>query len=105
MTMHLRPLREAEKRSIKKVSHSRTEEARLVERATMIRLASEGKTVPQIAAMLDLDEKTVRKWVKRFAEQGLVGLTDAPRSAAPPRYTPEVKAEIVATALRRPKEL
>ena len=35
----------------------------------------------------------------------MTGLADAPRSGAPARYTPEVKAEIVATALRRPKEL
>lgn len=105
MTLRLRALTEEETRVIKKVSQSRTEEARLVERATIIRLASEGKTVPQIAAEVRNDEKTVRKWLKRFAEQGLTGLADAPRSGAPARYTPEVKAEIVATALRRPKEL
>lgn len=105
MTIRLRPLTEEEKRIITKVSHSRTEEARLVERATLIRLASEGQRVPQIAATLNLDEKTVRKWLKRFAEEGLAGLSDAPRSGAPPRYTPEVKAEIVATALKRPREL
>lgn len=105
MTLRLRALTEEETRVIKKVSQSRTEEARLVERANIIRLANEGKTVSQIAAAVSIDEKTVRKWLKRFAEQGLVGLADAPRSGAPARYTPEVKAEIVATALRRPKEL
>lgn len=105
MTLRLRRLTEEETRVIKKVSQSRIEEARLVERATIVRLASEGKTVPQIAAAVSIDEKTVRKWLKRFAEQGLAGLADAPRSGAPSRYTPEVKAEIVATALRRPREL
>lgn len=105
MTLRLRPLTGEESRAIKKMSQSRTEEARLVERASMIRLASEGQTVPQIAAALDLDGKTVRKWLKRFTEHGLAGLSDAPRPGAPSRYTAEVKAEIVATALKRPREL
>lgn len=105
MTLRLRPLTAEETRVIKKMSQSRTDEARLVERASMIRLASEEKTVPQIAAALDLDGKTVRKWLKRFAEHGLAGLNDAPRSGAPSRYSAQVKAEIVATALKRPKEL
>jgi len=105
MTLHLRPLTAEESRAINKMSHSRTEEARLVERANIIRLASEGQTVPQMADALDLDGKTVRKWLKRFAEHGLAGLSDAPRSGAPSRYTAQVKAEIVATALKRPKEL
>jgi transposase len=105
MTLRLRTLTEEETRVIRQVSQSRTEEARLVERATIIRLASEGKTVPRIAAEVRSDEKTVRKWLKLFAEQGVTGLADAPRSGAPARYSPEVKAEMVATALRPPKEL
>ena len=37
--------------------------------------------------------------LKRFSEQSLAGLFDAPRSGAPTRYTPEVKAQIGAPAL------
>ena len=105
MVLHLRPLTEEETQTIKKWSQSRTEEARLVERAKIIRLASEGELVPQIAEALSVNEKSVRKWLKRFAEQGLAGLEDTPRSGAPSCYTPEVKAQIIATALTNPREL
>lgn len=105
MVLRLRALTEEERRTIQKWSQSRTEEARLVERAKIIRLASEGHQVAEIAGEVDLDEKTVRKWLKRFAEQGPSGLEDAPRSGAPSRYTPEVKAQIITAALTNPREV
>ena len=40
MALHMRPVTEEEAQTIKKWSQSRTEEARLVERAKIIRLAS-----------------------------------------------------------------
>jgi len=103
--LHLRVLTEEEKQTIQKWSQSRTEAARLVERAKIIRLASEGHHVPQIAEMVGINEKSVRKWLKRFAGQGPSGLEDAPRSGSPSRYTPEVKAQIIAVALTNPREV
>jgi transposase len=105
MALHLRPLTEEETKTIKKWSQSRTEEARLVERAQIIQLASAGRQVSEIAETLGINEKTVRKWLKRFAEQGPSGLEDASRSGAPSRYTPEVKARIIALALTNPREV
>lgn len=46
-------------------SRSRTEPARRVERATIIRLGSEGQLVPQVAQALGLCEAAVRKWIKQ----------------------------------------
>src|SRR6266700_2543840 len=105
MALHLRALTEEESKTIKKWSQSRTEEARLVERAQIIRLASESKPVAEIAEAMDVNEKTVRKWLRRFEKQGVQGLIDAPRSGAPSRYTSEVKACIIAAALTNPREL
>jgi transposase len=105
MALHLRALTEEESQTIKKWSQSRTEEARLVERAKIVTLANAGQPVPEIAEALGINEKTVRKWLKRFAEQGPAGLQDAPRSGAPSRYTPEVKAQIIAAALTNPREV
>jgi transposase len=34
-----------------------------------------------VSAALGIDEKTVRNWLKRFREDGLEGLDDAPRSS------------------------
>jgi transposase len=105
MALRLRALTEEEAQRIQKWSQSRTEEARLVERAKIIRQASEGQRVPEIAEALGINEKSVRKWLKRFSEHSLAGLFDAPRSGAPTRYTPEAKAQIIATALTSPRQL
>ena len=101
----LRPFTPEEKRVIAKLSRSQTASARLVERAKMLQLGSEGQTVPQIAEVLGLNEKTIRKWFKRFEQQGLAGLEDAPRSGAPSRYTVENKARVLQAARTRPSEL
>jgi transposase len=105
MAIRLRPLTEEEQKTITRWSRSRTEPARRVERATIIRLASEGKGVPQVAAEVGLCEAAVRKWIKQLNACGLVGLEDAPRSGAPSRYTAEVRGQIIATALTPPGEL
>lgn len=105
MPLRLRALTEEESQAIKKLSHSRTETARLVERAKIIRLASEGQTVPQMAQTLGVSEKMVRLWLKREDSQGLAGLQDAPRSGAPVHYPPEVRAQLIATALTPPGDL
>lgn len=103
--LRLRALTEEEARVIPKLARSQTASARLVQRGQIIQLASQGKTIPEIAAALRCTSSVVRKWFKRFGEQGLAGLNDAPRSGAPSRYTAESKALVVATARTRPSEL
>ncbi len=105
MTLRLGALTAEEAQAITKLSHSRTEAARVVERAKIIRLASEGQSVPRIAQTLGVGEKMVRLWLKRFTEAGLAGLEDAPRAGAPAHYWPEVRAQLIATALTHPREL
>jgi len=102
--LSLRSCTAEEKRVITQLAHSQTAAVRLVERAKILQLGSEGKTVPHIAAALNLNEKTVRKWFKRFEQQGLAGLEDAARSGAPSRYTPENKARVLQAARTRPSE-
>ena len=94
-----------EQRVIAKLARSQTASARLVERAKILQLGSEGQTVPQIAQARGLHEKTVRKWFKRFEQKGLAGLEDAPRSGAPSRSTAENKARVLQAARTRPSEL
>src|SRR5436305_1253503 len=103
--LHLRTLNEEEERVIRKLAHSRTASARLVQRAQIIELASQGQTIPQIMQQLHLSEHMVRKWWKRFELQGLAGLEDAPRPGAPSRYSAENKARVLEAALTRPKAL
>src|SRR5437660_9229957 len=101
----LRPFTPEEKRVIAKLSRSQSASARLVERAKILQLGSEGQSVPHIAEVLGLNEKTIRKWFKRFEQEGLAGLEDAPRSGAPSRYTVENKARVLQAARNRASEV
>lgn len=103
--LRVRSLTAEEQRVIAKLARSQTASARLVQRAQILHLGSQGQTVPQIAHELGLDENTVRKWFQRFNVQGLVGLEDAPRSGAPSRYTAENKARVLEAALTSPQVL
>jgi transposase len=103
--LRLRALTSEEERVISKLARSKTASKRLVERAKIIQLAKEGQTIPQIMQQLHLSEPTVRKWWKRFEQQGLAGLEDAARPGAPLRYPPENKARVLEAALTRPTDL
>jgi transposase len=103
--LRLRPLSEEEARVIPKLARSQTASARLVRRAQIIHLARQGKMIAEIAGELGCSPNGVRKGFKRFSERGLAGLEDAPRSGAPPRYTPETKARVIVLARTRPSDL
>ena len=103
--LRVRAFTPEEQQVITKLAHSQTASVRLVARAKILHLASQGQTVPQIAEAMGLHEKTVRKWFKRFEQAGLAGLEDAPRSGAPTRYTAENKARVLQAARTRPSEL
>lgn len=105
MAIRVRALTDKEKETLETRSRSRTEEARVVERAKIVLLASGGLFVPAIAKELGLDEIWVRVWIKRFNVGGLDGLKDKSRSGRPPTYTPERVGEVVATSLTNPKSL
>ena len=103
--IRLRALTSEEQQMIERLAHSRTAEARLVERARMLWHASQGLSVPAIASELGLHAQTVRHWLKRFNALGLEGLHDLARGGRPATYTPEQVAEVIATALTDPQTL
>jgi transposase len=105
MTIRLREMTKEEVEKIQRLANSRTAEARLVERANIIRVAHEGKRGKAVAKELGLNPATVRKWLKRFNGTGLERLQDAERPGKPPQYTPEQVGEVVATALTNPSTL
>jgi len=94
-----------EAETVQRLSHARTEPARLVERAKIIWQSHQGKTVPAIAAELRLSQPMVRLWLKRFNSTGLAGLQDKPRSGRRATYAPEAVSDIIAAALTPPQEL
>lgn len=86
-----------DRRELERLSSSRTDEARLVERAKMIMGALVGKRNDEIAAELAIRPGTVGIWRRRFAAEGWQGLRDRKRPGTPPRYPPiELRNRVLA---------
>lgn len=103
--LRLRLLTTDEQNAIAHLRQSRTAAARVVERARIIWLASQGWRVPAIATELRLHEQTVRLWLKRFNAAGLEGLQEAPRRGRPTTYTRAEVGAVIAAALTNPQHL
>jgi transposase len=74
---------------------TRQEIGRVSQRAQMILLSAQRRTVPEIARIFDIEYKTVRKWMRRFDAHGPVGLYDEPRSGRPRKLTENVQDKLV----------
>src|SRR6267154_1497444 len=85
----------AQQEELERRANGRTFAARVVERARIILWSALGKAKQEIAGQLGIARQTVRRWEKRFLEQGMKGLEDAPRSGRPRRIQPEQIAQIV----------
>jgi transposase len=79
--IYVRPLTDDERRVLQRLA--RAEVGRVSERMPMVLLSSRHYAVPQIAAIFDCDEATVRTWLGRFETDGVDGLRDRPRSGRP----------------------
>jgi transposase len=83
---------------------SKSSPARVVERARIILLASDGLPAETIAERVGCSRPTVVLWRQRYAQGGLDALADAPRSGAPPRLPASTRKDILATTLTPPPE-
>src|SRR5262245_3260663 len=77
-------------------------EHRDVIRARIVLAAAAGTCNATIAVEVGVHVGTVRKWRGRFADHGLPGLEDLPRSGRPRRFTPVQVAEVKALACTLP---
>jgi transposase len=84
------------------MSRSRTEEARMVERARLVLACLEGKEIQQVAREVGSSIPTVSKWRKRFAREGLRGLRDRPRPGKPPMYGVAFRDRVLALLEQTP---
>lgn len=79
-------------------ARSSTMEFRQVERAKIVLELASGRSNADVARSLGTDHVKVCRWRKRFAERGLDGLADAPRSGRPLTYRHADRLKIVRTA-------
>src|SRR5256885_14782663 len=66
---------------------TQTKEARVFRRAQAVREVIKGQRLHTVSDTLHLTYSALRKWVHRFAHQGVQGLADHPRSGRPPKVT------------------
>lgn len=82
---------------------TRQETGRVSQRAQMILLSAQQRTVPEIAGIFDVEYKTVRKWMRRFNTHGPAGLYDEPRSGRPRKLTEPVRDKLVEMVQQDPE--
>ena len=75
-----------DRKELERLGSSRTDQARLVERAKIVLGCLAGERNDQIAARMKLQANTVAMWRKRFMEGGIAALHDRARSGKPPIY-------------------
>jgi transposase len=88
---------------LERIVRAVSSEVRMVERAGIVLAAAEGLKGVEIAERVGCSEPTVVKWRGRYAEKGMDGLRDAPRSGAPLTHGPETRALLIAKACTRPE--
>src|SRR5262245_30922676 len=76
----------------------------MVVRAKIVLAADDGAANAAIARQLGLGVDAVRRWRRRFSEQGLAGLADRKRPGRPKIYGPAEQLTIVATITQRAPE-
>jgi transposase len=75
----------------------------LVLRSRIVLAAAAGRANQQIASELEIPQVTVGKWRRSFAELGLEGLRDAPRSGRPPKHDAAVWQKVQTLACQQPE--
>jgi len=86
-----------ERSKVDHLARSRAEEARLVQRARIIRYLLEGKSVAQTARELNTRPNTVIEWRRRFEKEGTKGLCDRSRPGKPIHYGKEFRDKVLKT--------
>ena len=105
MKEHIVRLQDGARQSLQELVQFGTRSVRVVRRALILLKSDEGFTDEEIAEHVGCSDRTVRSVRKRFCTEGVDrALYDAPRSGAPPTFTPRQQQQVVALACTDPPE-
>jgi len=93
---------EEDRKRLEVLVKSRTDEARLVERARMVLMCLDGKKVIDIARECRTRSNTVIYWRNRFKNGGVTALGDLPRSGKPRVYGEDFRNKVLTTLEKKP---
>ena len=97
-------LTDEERTELENLSRRTTVDYRIGLRARMILLSADGHSNIEVGRRLSCSRATVEKWRKRWFEEGLDGVSDAPRSGGPRSITDEHVEEVIGLTLEsKPK--
>lgn len=104
MANHARPiaLADADRLELERLQRSPSTPAGLCRRARAVLLMAREVSGAEIARLTGYTPVQISRIRRRFAEEGIGGLSDKPRSGRPPRLTEAKSARIVALTLRDP---
>lgn len=104
MANHVRPIgvSEADRLELERLQRASSTRAGLSRRARAVLLMAQGRSGVEIAERIGYTVIQVSRIRRRFAEGGLAGLYDRPKSGRPPTVTARKRAQIVALTLKSP---
>jgi transposase len=93
-----------ERSELQRIVREQSGEARLYRRARMVLLSAGGGSTTEIAEGLGTSRARVGEWLRRFDEERLDGLADAPRVGRPREISSLERHQVIATACQSPQE-
>src|SRR5215203_6235411 len=104
MAAHVRTVEvpDADRRELERRVRDKGAPAREVERARIVLLAADEVPGKQIAEMVGCAEGTVVTWRGRYAERGLAGLADLPRSGKSSPLPESLRDRVLELTLAEP---
>jgi len=104
MANRVRPIvvSETDRQALERLCRASSTPAGLSRRARAVLLMSEGRAGVEIATRTSYTVVQVSRLRKRFAETGVAGLADRPRSGRPPTVSARKRAHVVALTLKPP---
>jgi transposase len=97
-------LEEEQRDFLQRLVARRTAPSGEVLHARIILLASEGLSNKEVAKRLSVCDHTVSYWRRRFGRLGLEGLSEMPRTGAPPRISDDQIQTVIRTTLEQTPE-
>jgi len=102
MKEHIIRLKDEARQGLLELVQSGTRPVRVVRRAMILLKSDDGLTDEEIVEHVGCTDRTVRNVRKRFCVKGLDAVCDAPRSGAPPTFTPRQQQQVIALACTDP---
>lgn len=81
-------LRTTQRQDLETMLRRTTLAAGLARRARAILLLADGYSVSAVGRLVSMQRRHLHKWMDRFREHGIAGLSDAKRTGRPPVFSP-----------------